>query len=121
MAIVERTADVEAALWERYARTRSDDDRNRLAEHYRWLVERIADKLADRLTLSGPLERDDLAAAGTFGLFDAIAAFDRARSIKFTTFAMLRIRGAMLDQVRDLDRVPRLERVRRKVAAPAIV
>ena len=56
------------------------------------------------------VELDDLISAGTFGLMDAIKAFDMTRGVKFETYCVPRIRGAMLDELRTMDWVPRLVR-----------
>ena len=56
------------------------------------------------------VELDDLISAGVFGLMDAIDAFDMTRGVKFETYCVPRIRGAMLDELRTMDWVPRLVR-----------
>ncbi|MGI9456011.1 MAG: FliA/WhiG family RNA polymerase sigma factor [Aeoliella sp.] len=82
--------------------------RNRLVENYLPLVkyngERIWSRLPDGVDL------DDLISAGVFGLMDAIKAFDMSRGVKFETYCVPRIRGAMLDELRTMDWVPRLVR-----------
>ncbi|MEM9644649.1 MAG: FliA/WhiG family RNA polymerase sigma factor [Planctomycetota bacterium] len=82
--------------------------RNRLVERYMPLVryngERIWQRLPDGVDL------DDLISAGIFGLMDAIDAFDLDRGVKFETYCVPRIRGAMLDELRTMDWVPRLVR-----------
>jgi RNA polymerase sigma factor for flagellar operon FliA len=84
--------------------------RNALMEHYLHLVrynaERIHTKLPDEVEL------DDLMSSGIFGLMDAIAAYDRERGVKFETYCAPRIRGAILDELRSMDWVPRLVRSR---------
>lgn len=105
------------AAWAAYRRTRSGDDRNTLIEHYlplvRYQAERIHVKLPDEVEL------DDLTSAGVFGLMDAIAAFDPNRGVKFKTYAALRIRGAILDEIRAVDWVPRLTRKRSALVSHA--
>jgi RNA polymerase sigma factor for flagellar operon FliA len=97
-------------IWEQYTRTRSDALRNALIEKYlpivRYSAERIHAKLPDEVEL------DDLISVGVFGLMDAIAAFDPERGIKFETYCAPRIRGAILDELRSMDWVPRLVRSR---------
>lgn len=97
-------------VWIEYKKTRSEDLRNILMEHYLHLVrynaERIHAKLPDEVEL------DDLMSAGIFGLMDAIAAFDLERGVKFETYCAPRIRGAILDELRAMDWVPRLVRSR---------
>ncbi len=98
------------ALWRRYRREASKELRNQLIEHYLPLVkynaERICAKLPDEVEL------DDLMSAGIFGLMDAIDAFDLKRGVKFETYSATRIRGAILDELRNMDWVPRLVRSR---------
>lgn len=96
--------------WENFARKGSDEIRNRLLEHYlpivRYTAERLYAKLPDEVDL------DDLISAGTFGMVDAINAFDLTRGVKFETYCAQRIRGAILDELRSMDWVPRLVRSR---------
>jgi len=98
------------ALWRKYKRSGSIEVRNALMEHYLPLVkynaERICAKLPDEVEL------DDLMSAGIFGLMDAIEAFDLKRGVKFETYSATRIRGAILDELRNMDWVPRLVRSR---------
>lgn len=96
--------------WHQFKRTDDDDLRNQLMEHYLYLVkynaERIGAKLPDEVDV------DDLMSAGVFGLHDAIDAFDLERGVKFETYCAPRIRGAILDELRNMDWVPRLVRHR---------
>ncbi|HUU83367.1 MAG TPA: FliA/WhiG family RNA polymerase sigma factor [Phycisphaerae bacterium] len=97
-------------VWIEYKKTRQAALRNRLMERYlhivRYNAERIAAKLPDEV------ENDDLMSAGIFGLMDAIEAYDLARGVKFETYCAPRIRGAILDELRAMDWVPRLVRNR---------
>ncbi len=97
-------------VWLEYKKTGTEELRNRLMEHYLPLVkynaERIYAKLPDEVEL------DDLMSAGIFGLMDAIDAFDLNRGVKFETYCATRIRGAILDELRSMDWVPRLVRSR---------
>lgn len=80
------------------------------------LVERVAGALSGRLPAQ--VERDDLTQAGFLGLMDAAARFDWEKGVRFKTYAELRIRGAILDSLRELDWVPRsLRRKRRELAS----
>ena len=97
-------------VWAEYARTRSEKLRNHLMEHYLHLVKRMAQRIHTKLPKE--VELDDLISAGTFGLMYAIAAFDLSRSVKFETYCANRIRGAILDELRSWDWVPRLARLR---------
>lgn len=94
-----------AATWIEYKATGDMDVRNELAEHYHHLVRIVASKLA--IGLPNMVERDDLISYGTFGLFDAIKKFDLDKGVKFETYAVTRIKGAILDELRALDWVPR--------------
>lgn len=97
-------------LWVKYQRARSQEIRNYLMEKYlplvRYNAERIYARLPDEVDLQ------DLISAGLFGLMDAIDAFDLARGVKFETYCAPRIRGAVLDELRNMDWVPRLVRHR---------
>jgi RNA polymerase sigma factor for flagellar operon FliA len=97
-------------VWEEYARTRSEELRNVLMEHYLHLVRRMAKRIHSKLPRE--VDLDDLISAGMFGLMYAISAFDLGRSVKFETYCAGRIRGAILDELRSWDWVPRLARVR---------
>ncbi len=82
--------------------------RNRLIEQYLPLVKYNGERIWSRLP--DGVELDDLVSAGVFGLMDAINAFDMNRGVKFETYCVPRIRGAMLDELRTMDWVPRLVR-----------
>jgi len=82
--------------------------RNRLVEMYLPLVKYNGERIWARLPEG--VELDDLVSAGVFGLMDAIDAFDLSRGVKFETYCVPRIRGAMLDELRTMDWVPRLVR-----------
>src|SRR6188472_3184723 len=82
--------------------------RNRLVERYLPLVKYNGERIWSRLPEG--VELDDLISAGVFGLMDAIDAFDLSRGVKFETYCVPRIRGAMLDELRTMDWVPRLVR-----------
>ncbi len=82
--------------------------RNRLVERYMPLVRYNGEKIWQRLP--DGVELDDLISAGIFGLMDAIDAFDLDRGVKFETYCVPRVRGAILDELRTMDWVPRLVR-----------
>lgn len=108
-----------AELWERFALDRSNVElRNRLAEIYLPLVEAIAGRIWSRLPEG--VEIDDLVSDGCLGLMRAIEGFDMSRGNKFETYALLPIRGAMLDGLRAMDWVPRLVRARASQLAATI-
>ncbi|MDQ1331209.1 MAG: polymerase sigma factor FliA [Thermodesulfobacteriota bacterium] len=82
--------------------------REDLILRYAPLVKYIADRMASRMPSN--VSKDDLSSAGIIGLFDAIDNFDPGKGIKFETYASYRIRGAILDEIRKLDWVPRTVR-----------
>jgi len=98
------------ALWRRYAVTRDPELRNRLMEQYLPVVAFIAERLL--LTLPRSIDVEDLKSAGYFGLMDAIDGFELERGIKFKTYCSNRVRGAILDELRSQDWVPRLVRLK---------
>ncbi len=96
-------------VWTEYKKDQTNQElRNRLMERYlplvRYNAERVWAKLPEGVDLN------DLMSAGVFGLMDAIEAFDMDRGVKFETYCVPRIRGAMLDELRTMDWVPRLVR-----------
>lgn len=96
-------------VWKRFKVDPSDKElRNRLVERYLPLVRYNGERIWSRLP--DGVELDDLLSAGVFGLMDAIDSFDLARGVKFETYCVPRIRGAMLDELRTMDWVPRLVR-----------
>jgi RNA polymerase sigma factor for flagellar operon FliA len=103
------SAEEALELWKRFKADQSDEDlRNRLIEQYLPLVKYNGERIWSRLP--DGVELDYLVSAGTFGLMDAIDAFDMSRGVKFETYCVPRIRGAMLDELRTMDWVPRLVR-----------
>lgn len=109
---------IEVELWSNYHSHPSATTRNALIEHYIPLVRSIM--VAFKKHIPPHVDEGDLLSEGCFGLMDAIKAFDIKREIKFTTFASRRIRGAMLDYIRNTDWVPRLVRTRQKALTKAI-
>jgi len=100
--------DVEQ-LWIEFKKDGDNQElRNRLVEIYLPLVKYNGERIWARLPEG--VELDDLISAGVFGLMDAIDAFDLSRGVKFETYCVPRIRGAMLDELRTMDWVPRLVR-----------
>ncbi len=95
-------------LWRDYQANPNDEHRNQLVENYLPLVKYNAERIWARLP--DGVDLDDLISAGVFGLMDAISAFDMLRGVKFETYCVPRIRGAMLDELRTMDWVPRLVR-----------
>ena len=96
--------------WRAYKKTASDELRNFLIENYLLLVKSTAERM--HMRLPGEVDVEDLMSAGLFGLMDAIDAFDLERGVKFETYCTQRIRGAIFDELRAMDWVPRLVRSR---------
>lgn len=97
-------------LWSSYLRDPNPVDRERLVLNYLGLVKYVAGRLS--AGLPDFVEMDDLVGAGMMGLMKAIESFDPGKEVKFETYSLPRIRGAMLDELRSLDWFPRS--VRRK-------
>lgn len=97
-------------LWRRYKVKRDINAREKLILKYSPLVKFIAGRVGANLPAS--VDQADLVSYGIFGLIDAIEKFDLSREIKFETYAMPRIRGAILDELRALDWVPRSVRAK---------
>src|SRR5271165_6329706 len=109
MATTTLAAEDVAQIWQSFKGDPSNQElRNRLVEMYLPLVKYNGERIWSRLPEG--VELDDLVSAGVFGLMDAIDAFDLARGVKFETYCVPRIRGAMLDELRTMDWVPRLVR-----------
>lgn len=87
-----------AALWKRYKEARDPDAREGLVMAYASLVRYVAGRLA--MGMPSQVELDDLESYGLFGLLEAIERFDPGRGVKFETYAMTRIRGAIIDGLR---------------------
>ena len=99
-------------LWQDSYRLKSPELREKLIIEYAPLVKLVAGRLS--MYLGYNVEYDDLVGYGVFGLIDAIDKFDMMKDVKFETYASLRIRGAILDQIRKMDWIPRTIRQRQK-------
>ena len=97
-------------LWTQYKETGRRDLRDRLILHYSPLVKFVAGRVA--VGLPQNVEQSDLVSYGIFGLMDAIEKFDLTRGYKFETYAMSRIKGAIIDELRTIDWVPRSVRAK---------
>lgn len=104
-AAVEPERDELTAIWDEFKQTRAAAARERLILHYAPLVKYVASRVATGLPAS--VEHSDLVSYGMFGLIDAIEKFEPARGNKFETYAIPRIKGAMIDELRAMDWVPR--------------
>ncbi|MDY6934238.1 MAG: RNA polymerase sigma factor WhiG [Spirochaetota bacterium] len=99
-------------LWEKYAKERDQGIRDYFVIKYAPLVKYVAGKVS--MGMPQNIEFDDLVSYGIFGLIDAINKYDPNRGIKFKTYAMTRIRGAIFDELRSIDWVPRSIRQKAK-------
>ncbi len=97
-------------LWKRYRRRPGADLRNRLVEGHQRLVRDVVRRFSARLPRT--VDRDDLLIAGNVGLMAAVEAYDPARGVRFEVYAERRIRGALLDELRTQDWLPRPWRAR---------
>lgn len=105
-------------LWEEYQKNPSPKLREQLIIEYAQLVRLVAGRLS--MYLGHNVEYDDLVSYGIFGLIDAIDKFNLEKNVKFETYASLRIRGAILDQIRKMDWIPRTVRQRQRKIDEAI-
>jgi len=102
--------DLIAELWDEYKAHATGDARERLILHYSPLVKFVAGRVAAGLPQS--IEQADLVSYGIFGLIDAIDKFDPGRGFKFETYAISRIKGSIIDELRSIDWVPRSVRAK---------
>ena len=112
-----KTVDREK-LWEEYQKKKTPELREKLIIEYSPLVKLVAGRLS--MYLGYNVEYDDLVSYGIFGLIDAIDKFDLGKEVKFETYASLRIRGTILDQIRKMDWIPRTVRQKQKKIDEAI-
>ena len=113
----EDDAAVIAKLWTDYKDTGSREARDRLIVHYSPLVKYVAGRVSAGLPQN--IEQADLVSYGIFGLIDAIDKFDTDRQIKFETYAIARIKGAIIDELRAIDWVPRSVRAKARAVEKA--
>jgi RNA polymerase sigma factor for flagellar operon FliA len=109
----------EEELWIEYGKTQSPQLRDAFIRQYMPLVKYVAGKVS--AGMPGSVEFDDLVGFGQFGLLDAINKFDPDKNVKFKTYAVTRIRGAIFDELRHLDWVPRSVRQKSRSIEDAIV
>lgn len=105
-------------LWDQYRRMQTPELREQIIIEYAPLVKLVAGRL--NMYLGYNVEFEDLVSYGIFGLIDAIDKFDITKDVKFETYASLRIRGAILDQIRKMDWIPRTVRQKQKKIDEAI-
>lgn len=104
-------------LWADYKRTGERDLRDQLIVHYSPLVKYVAGRVASGLPQN--VDQADLVSYGIFGLIDAIEKFDLDRGFKFETYAIARIKGNILDELRSIDWVPRSVRAKARALEKA--
>ncbi|NLL67036.1 MAG: FliA/WhiG family RNA polymerase sigma factor [Clostridiaceae bacterium] len=92
-------------LWKKYSETKDQSIKEQLILEYADLVKYVAGRLS--IYFGSNVEYDDLVGYGVFGLIDAIDKFDLTKKVKFETYASLRIRGAIIDSIREQDWAPR--------------
>jgi RNA polymerase sigma factor for flagellar operon FliA len=105
------------ALWQRYRSTADPEARTQLLDRYLGLVHHVAREIGARTPV---VELDDLVSAGALGLVRALESFDLSRGLAFSTYAVRRIRGAILDDLRARDWAPRSVRVKGRRLAAAV-
>lgn len=105
-------------IWDEYSKTKSPELRETIILEYAPLVKVVAGRLS--MYLGYNVEYDDLVGYGVFGLIDAIDKYDFGKDVKFETYASLRIRGAILDQIRKMDWIPRTVRQKQKKIEAAV-
>jgi RNA polymerase sigma factor FliA len=106
------------ALWQGFKATHDEGSRERLILHYSPLVKYVAGRVS--VGLPATIEQADLVSYGIFGLIDAIEKFDIQRGIKFETYAINRIRGAIIDELRAIDWIPRSVRFKAREVERAL-
>jgi RNA polymerase sigma factor for flagellar operon FliA len=99
-----------SGAWKEFIRSRSREMREILIRHYLPLVRYMAERMIERLPHN--VQVDDLVSAGIFGLMEAVDRFDPERGVKFESYCGRRVQGAMLDELRNMDWVPRITRQR---------
>ena len=119
MAVTVIDENTEEEMWVEFKKTKSPAIRDALIRQYMPLVKYVAGKVS--VGMPGSVEFDDLVGFGQFGLLDAINKFDPEKGVKFKTYAVTRIRGAIFDELRQLDWVPRSVRQKSREIEDTIV
>jgi len=105
-------------LWRRYRQTKDQTVKEQLIRKYLYLVKYVAGRMAMRLP--SHVDVDDLSSAGVMGFLAALEAYDPEREVDFPTYALNRIRGSILDELRGLDWVPRFVRKKARIVERAL-
>ncbi|WP_317367339.1 FliA/WhiG family RNA polymerase sigma factor [uncultured Tyzzerella sp.] len=105
-------------LWEEYTKNKSPEIREDIINKYARLVKIVVGRM--NIYTNSQIEYEDLIGYGIFGLIDAIEKFDYKKGYKFETYASLRIRGEIIDNIRKLDWIPRSLRQKNKIIEDAI-
>ena len=113
-----RQQQANAELWQRYAESGDAGVREELILQYAPLVKYVMGRLA--ISLPTILDYEDILSSGTIGLIEAVERFDASKGVKFETYAISRVRGAIIDTLRALDRLPRSVRQKAKAADQAV-
>ena len=111
--------EASARLWERYSQSRSPELREALILQFQPLVKYVVRRLG--YPTGGIVDYDDLVSYGTIGLIEAVERFEPERGTPFKAYAVARIKGAVIDALRDLDRLPRTLRQKAREADRAAV
>lgn len=105
-------------LWQEYKKTKSHAVKDELIKQYAYLIKLVVGRIS--IYTNSQIEYDDLLSYGVFGLIDAIEKFDYEKGIKFETYASLRIRGEIIDNIRKIDWIPRSLRQKNKLLETTI-
>src|SRR5919201_1678061 len=111
-------AEQNQRLWNSYIANREPRLREQIIVQYAPLVKYVVGRLA--INMPTIVDSDDVISYGTLGLIDAVERFDPTRGIKFETYAIARVRGAIIDALRSLDQIPRTARQRAREIEAAI-
>jgi RNA polymerase sigma factor for flagellar operon FliA len=106
------SGEISIQLWKNYIQTRDPAIKEKIINEYAYLIKYVAGRLS--IYFGSNVEFDDLVGYGAFGLIDAIDKYDIDKGVKFETYASLRIRGSIIDSIRELDWVPRSLRQKNK-------
>lgn len=106
------TGKTELELWKEYVKTKSPEIKEELIKKYAYLIKIVAGRM--NIYTNSIIDYEDLVGYGVFGLIDAIDKFDYKKGYKFQTYASLRIRGEIIDNIRKIDWIPRTVRQKNK-------